>query len=67
VTTLPFSPDGKLLVSGGDGVKLWPVAGGPALATLDSSAVTSLGFSPDGKLIVSQSTNGTLRLWGIQP
>jgi hypothetical protein len=67
VTSVAFSPDGKLIVSGSydETVRLWDAVTGTALQTLKghSSVVTSVAFSPDGKLVVSGSYDKTVRLW----
>ena len=68
VDQLSFSPDGRLLASGGasDGtIKLWDVASGKTLATLKHEA-RSLVFSPDGRLLASGgASDGTIKLWDV--
>src|SRR5262245_13814238 len=69
-----FSPDGKILASGGwdKTIKLWDPATAKERATLTghSGPVRRLAFSPDGKIIASWSfqspserRNGELKLW----
>jgi WD40 repeat protein len=61
-----FSPDGKLLASGGwDGaVKLWEIDSGTELRTLQTFLAHSVAFSPDGKLLAGGSMT-TIKLWDI--
>src|SRR5262249_19681948 len=69
VVPVVFSPDGRLLASGGvDGkVRLWSTALRQEVAHLDQrSPVFGLAFSPDGRLLASGSSDGKLRLWEVR-
>jgi WD40 repeat protein len=66
VNALAFSPDGKLLVSGGlKGISIWDVPAGKLQRTLPTgdSAALAVAFSPDGRTLASGSFDTRLRLW----
>lgn len=62
-----FSPDGKLLVSGGDDGKVivWDFARRERIATFTdhTDVVNALAFSPDGKWFASGSYDRTVIVW----
>ncbi len=70
VQNIRFSPDGKILGSGGhdNAVLLWEVATGELLHTLRGHAagISEVTFSHDGKIIASASVDGTVKLWEAQ-
>lgn len=74
VTSLDFSPDGKLLASGGGDpsrageLKLWNVADGTLARDLPeahSDTVLGLDFSPDGKLLASCGSDKFIKVFQV--
>lgn len=69
VFTLAFSPDSKLLLSGGSAqdhsVRLWDVSGGAQRALLsgNTAQVAAVAFNADGSKAISAGYDRTIRVW----
>ncbi|CUA73219.1 putative WD repeat-containing protein alr3466 [Nostoc sp, PCC 7120] [Rhizoctonia solani] len=71
VTSLAFSPDGKLLVSGSDDstIQIWDVDNYTSISSPfcgHSKQVTSVGFLPNGNSVASSSVDQTIRIWDVE-
>jgi WD40 repeat protein len=68
--SVAFSPDGKLLLSGGEDhrLKVWDADAGKLLHELTGHRypVTCVVFSPDGKRVASASEDRTVRVWSLE-
>jgi WD40 repeat protein len=69
VVSLAFSPDGALLASGDEQVRLWRVADGALVQTLpppaEAGLVCGLAFAPDGTMLAAGSGDNVVRLWRV--
>lgn len=69
VTSVAFSPDAKVAVSGSQDstLKLWDVATRKELRSFNahSSFVSSVAYAPDGKTFISGSWDKTIKLWDV--
>lgn len=69
IMSVVFSPNGKLLATGGDAaeIRLWQVADGRPMMTCRGHThwVLSIAFSPDGQTLASSSNDQTVKLWDV--
>jgi WD40 repeat protein len=70
IIAVTYSPDGKLLASGGwdKVVRLWDSKTGKQVRTLSGlrgTAVRSLSFSPDGKILAAGVWDDVVRIWDV--
>jgi WD40 repeat protein len=70
VTSVAFSPDGRLLASGSQDrtAILWDVTERRAIATLrggHTNSIRSIAFSPNGAVLATASVDSTIRLWDV--
>ena len=69
VNAVAFSPDGRLLASGGadSTVKFWGTENGLQLRTLSghTDQVAAVQFSPNSRLLASGSWDHTVKLWDV--
>jgi WD40 repeat protein len=72
VDSVAFSPDGKILASGGsypdNNIHIWDAQSGEQLRVLEGhvSGVRNLAFSPDGETLASSGWDATIYLWDVE-
>ncbi len=72
VAVLAFSPDARLLASGGgngDGkIRTWDVASRSKLAVIEAhtAMLSGLAFSPDAQTLISASHDGLVKFWNSE-
>jgi WD40 repeat protein len=67
VNGVAFSPDGKIMASVGDTVKLWNAVSQPSTAPFvqQKAAFHALAFSPDGRTLGTGDDEGSVQLWEV--
>ena len=68
VHAVAFSPDGRLLATGGyDGkARIWDVRSGELVRTLPAGSVECLAFSPDGECLITAGSGPTIQGWDLE-
>jgi WD40 repeat protein len=66
VAAVAVSPDGKMVASGGDNIRLWARATGKPIRRIEVKGyVAALAFSKDGKKLASGGRDRMARLWDV--
>ncbi|MDT3442993.1 protein kinase domain-containing protein [Pseudofrankia sp. BMG5.37] len=67
VQAVSLSPDGRLVVTGGDEtIRVWELDTGRLVQTLTApTSVEAVGLSPDGRLVVTGGGGNKVRVWEL--
>ncbi|HYV34340.1 MAG TPA: WD40 repeat domain-containing protein [Gemmataceae bacterium] len=68
ILCLAYSPDGKMLASGGrnDSVRVWDAQTGQLLREFHEHWVWAVAFMADGKYLATGGANKVIRLWNLE-
>src|SRR5437899_2822545 len=65
ISDVAFSPDGKLIASAGDQVRLWETRTGKPVRRLAVSA-RAVAFTPDGRALATGGRDRIVHLWEVK-
>ena len=63
ISSIAFSPDGNAIVSGGSITRVWDIATGTIITTINRGGVSRVAYSPDGNTIATVGDNSKIYLW----
>lgn len=67
VSSIAYTPDGKILISACNDIRLWDPASGQEIRRLagHSGSVQSVAIASDGIMLASGGSDGMVRLWDV--
>ena len=68
VNSVAYSPDGRFILAGGDGICVWDDYTLNELYSIKTSGETigCVAFSPDSRYFISGGSDGLVRLWDLE-